>query len=197
MFIGFFFPGDTLLLQRAFLPPRANYLIAATIVVIALAAIAGDNTGYHIGKRYGRRLFRKKDGLFFQQEYVSEPKDFISAGAANHAIGPLLADYADLRATSRWRSPHELPTIRHLRRHRRHRLGGQRHAGRLLVRQQNPGPRPLHPASFSGRNGNHARSYALSPRQSPASETSPEGPIKLRSIVSSNEHEDAEGCSFL
>jgi membrane-associated protein len=44
--------------------------------VIAIAAIAGDNIGYQIGKRYGRQLFRKPDGLFFRQEYVQRSEVF-------------------------------------------------------------------------------------------------------------------------
>jgi membrane-associated protein len=44
--------------------------------VIAVAAIAGDNVGYHIGKRYGRKLFRKPDGLVFRQEYVQRAELF-------------------------------------------------------------------------------------------------------------------------
>ena len=50
--------------------------LAAVIVVVAIAAIAGDNTGYHIGRRYGRRLFRKPDGIVFRQEYVKRAEDF-------------------------------------------------------------------------------------------------------------------------
>jgi membrane-associated protein len=47
-----------------------------TIIVIAAAAIAGDNVGYHIGKRYGRKLFRKPDGLIFRQEYMQRAELF-------------------------------------------------------------------------------------------------------------------------
>ncbi len=50
--------------------------LAAVIVVVALAAIAGDNIGYHIGRRYGRRLFRKPDGMIFRQDYVQRAEAF-------------------------------------------------------------------------------------------------------------------------
>lgn len=76
MFIGFFFPGDTLLLTAGVFAAQGKLPIVLTIVVIALAAIAGDNVGYHIGKRYGRRLFRKPDGLVFKQEYVQQSEAF-------------------------------------------------------------------------------------------------------------------------
>jgi membrane-associated protein len=76
MFVGFFFPGDTLLLAAGIFAAQGKMSIEVTILIIALAAILGDNAGYHIGKRYGRRLFKKKDGLFFRQEYIQQAEKF-------------------------------------------------------------------------------------------------------------------------
>jgi membrane-associated protein len=76
MFLGFFFPGDTLLLTAGVFAAQGKLSLAAVIVVVAVAAIAGDNTGYHIGRRYGRRLFRKPDSMFFRQEHVRRAEDF-------------------------------------------------------------------------------------------------------------------------
>jgi membrane-associated protein len=76
MFIGFFFPGDTLLLTAGIFAAQGKLSLPLALIVISLAAIAGDNVGYHIGKRYGRRLFRKPDGLLFRQEYVARTEKF-------------------------------------------------------------------------------------------------------------------------
>ncbi len=76
MFVGFFFPGDTLLLTAGIFAAQGKLSIVTVIIVIALAAILGDNIGYHIGKRYGRRLFRKPDGLVFRQAYVQRAEKF-------------------------------------------------------------------------------------------------------------------------
>jgi membrane-associated protein len=76
MFIGFFFPGDTLLLSAGVFAGQGKLSLVAIFVVVSLAAIAGDNVGYHIGKRYGRRLFRKPDGIIFRQEYVGRAEAF-------------------------------------------------------------------------------------------------------------------------
>src|SRR5579884_2619692 len=76
MFIGFFFPGDTLLLSAGVFAAAGKISLPAVMVVVAAAAILGDNVGYHIGKRYGRRLFRKPDGLVFRQEYVQRAELF-------------------------------------------------------------------------------------------------------------------------
>lgn len=76
MFVGFFFPGDTLLLSAGIFAAQGKLPLATTILVIALAAIAGDNIGYFIGKRYGRQLFRKPDSVLFRHEYVNKAELF-------------------------------------------------------------------------------------------------------------------------
>lgn len=76
MFVGFFFPGDTLLLTAGIFAAQGKLSLPTVIIVVTVAAIAGDNTGYHIGKRYGRRLFRKPDGIIFRQEYVQRSERF-------------------------------------------------------------------------------------------------------------------------
>lgn len=76
MFVGFFFPGDTLLMAAGIFAAAGKLSLVTLLPVIALAAIIGDNLGYHIGKRYGRRLFRKPDGLLFRQEYVQRAEAF-------------------------------------------------------------------------------------------------------------------------
>ena len=41
-----------------------------------MAAIAGDNLGYLIGKRLGPQLFSKKDGIIFRQEHIQKAHEF-------------------------------------------------------------------------------------------------------------------------
>jgi membrane-associated protein len=76
MFIGFFFPGDTLLIGAGVLAAAGKLSLAGLIVLSSIAAILGDNVGYHIGKRYGRRLFRKPDGIVFRQDHVRKAELF-------------------------------------------------------------------------------------------------------------------------
>jgi membrane-associated protein len=76
MFIGFFFPGDTLLIGAGVFAAAGKLNLVAIFIVVALAALLGDNTGYHIGKRYGRRLFKKKDGIVFKQQYITQAEAF-------------------------------------------------------------------------------------------------------------------------
>lgn len=76
MLVGFFMPGDTLLLTAGAFAAQGKLPLAGVIVVVALAAVAGDNVGYVIGQRYGRRLFSKPDGLIFRHEYVERAEKF-------------------------------------------------------------------------------------------------------------------------
>jgi membrane-associated protein len=76
LLVGFFLPGDTLLLSAGILAAQGQLPIELTIVVVVVAAIVGDNTGYHIGRKLGPRLFRKKDGIIFRQEYVERSEKF-------------------------------------------------------------------------------------------------------------------------
>jgi membrane-associated protein len=76
MMVGFFFPGDTLLFSAGILAAAGHLPIIWTIVVIALAAIVGDNTGYHIGKHLGPRLFKKEDGIIFRKDLIMKAERF-------------------------------------------------------------------------------------------------------------------------
>lgn len=76
MMVGFFFPGDTLLFSAGIFAATGKLSIAAIITVACLAAIAGDNVGYQIGRSLGPRLFRKKDGLIFRHDYIMRAEKF-------------------------------------------------------------------------------------------------------------------------
>jgi membrane-associated protein len=76
MMVGFFFPGDTLLFSAGILAAAGQLPIVATVLVIALAAIVGDNTGYHIGRKLGPKLFKKEDGLVFRKENILRAEKF-------------------------------------------------------------------------------------------------------------------------
>lgn len=76
MMVGFLFPGDTLLLSAGVLAASGKLSLGLAIVVIGLAAILGDNVGYHIGRHFGRKLFSKPDGVIFRHEYIMRAEAF-------------------------------------------------------------------------------------------------------------------------
>lgn len=75
MMIGFLFPGDTLLFSAGILAATGSLSLPETLLIIAVAAILGDNVGYHIGNRIGPKLF-KKDSLVFRHEYIMRAEKF-------------------------------------------------------------------------------------------------------------------------
>jgi len=74
--VGVFFPGDTLLISAGILAASGQFSIVTTVIVIAAAAIAGDNLGYQLGRSLGPRLFRKKDGIIFRKDYIDRAEKF-------------------------------------------------------------------------------------------------------------------------
>lgn len=76
LLIGFFLPGDTLLFTAGFFAAQGQLPLGAVLAVIFIAAVIGDNVGYIIGKKTGPRLFTKKDGLIFRQEYIRRAEAF-------------------------------------------------------------------------------------------------------------------------
>ena len=78
LLIGFFLPGDSLLFTAGFLVQAGviKFNIFALMGILFVAAIAGDNVGYSFGRRFGRRLFQKKDSLLFHQGNLKRAEDF-------------------------------------------------------------------------------------------------------------------------
>ncbi len=75
MMVGFFFPGDTLLFSAGILAAAGKLSLPEVLVVIAAAAVLGDNVGYLIGKHLGPKLF-KKDSLVFRHDYIMRAETF-------------------------------------------------------------------------------------------------------------------------
>ena len=57
-------PGETALIAMAILASRGHLSIELVIVAAAAGAILGDNVGFFIGRRYGRRLLEWDGGPF-------------------------------------------------------------------------------------------------------------------------------------
>lgn len=90
MLVGFVFPGDTLLFSAGIFAAQGTLPLGLTLVVIALAAIIGDNIGYQIGHTMGRKLF-KKDSLVFRHEYIMKAEKFYEKhGTKTVLIAPFI-----------------------------------------------------------------------------------------------------------
>lgn len=76
LLVGFFLPGDTLLLFAGFFAAQGKLPLGWLLVTIVVAAVIGDNVGYSIGRRTGHRIFRKKDGIFFHKDHIERAEKF-------------------------------------------------------------------------------------------------------------------------
>ncbi len=76
LLIGFFLPGDTLLLSAGVLSALGIFNLPLTIILCFIAAVLGDSLGYLIGKKYGVKLFSKEDSVFFHRKHLASAEHF-------------------------------------------------------------------------------------------------------------------------
>jgi membrane-associated protein len=70
LLVGFFLPGDSLLFTAGLLASQGRLNLAVVVIGSALAAIAGDQVGFGIGRRLGPALFRKPDARLFKRRHL-------------------------------------------------------------------------------------------------------------------------------
>lgn len=78
LLIGFFLPGDTLLFGAGIVAAKEGspLNIWHLVIVVVIAAILGDNVGYSIGRRTGKKMFHKEDGILFRKEHIERAEAF-------------------------------------------------------------------------------------------------------------------------
>jgi len=77
LLIGFFLPGDSLLVTAGLVAAREGALNIGTLVILlSLAAIAGDSTGYAIGYHLGPRIFAREDSRWFHKDHLIRTQRF-------------------------------------------------------------------------------------------------------------------------
>ncbi|MEK7626154.1 MAG: VTT domain-containing protein [Patescibacteria group bacterium] len=76
LLVGFFLPGDTLLLAAGILVASGTFSFATLLPVIVISTILGNIVGYEIGHRAGPRLFQKEDSKIFRKEYLERAEQF-------------------------------------------------------------------------------------------------------------------------
>jgi len=87
LLVGFFLPGDSLLFTAGLLSASETLPdIWILIVLIPIAAIAGDQVGYFIGRKAGPSVFSRPRSRFFREEYVERARDFFEKYGARTVI---------------------------------------------------------------------------------------------------------------
>lgn len=76
LLIGFFLPGDSLLITAGLFAARGDLEIVSLNLTLMAAAILGDATGYWIGRRTGAALYSRPNSFFFRREHLRITQDY-------------------------------------------------------------------------------------------------------------------------
>jgi membrane-associated protein len=70
LLVGFFLPGDSLLITAGLFAAKGDLDFTMLILTLIPAAIIGNATGYYIGHRTGKTLYSRPDSLLFRREHL-------------------------------------------------------------------------------------------------------------------------------
>jgi membrane-associated protein len=76
MFVGFFLPGDSLLVTAGVFAGAGHSSISTLLIFVTLCAIAGDQLGYFIGRMAGQSLYKREDSRFFRKRHLERAHEF-------------------------------------------------------------------------------------------------------------------------
>ena len=86
LLIGFFLPGDSLLITAGVVAATGALNIWWLNLLLAVAAVVGDSVGYAIGWRAGPRLFTRPKSLLFNPRHVDRTRAFYARHGAKTIV---------------------------------------------------------------------------------------------------------------
>ncbi len=106
LLVGFFLPGDSLIFIAGMICVSHNDLLGVNIfvlvILLSIAAILGNITGYWFGKKVGTSLFNRKDSILFKKKYLEITRDFYEKnGGKTLILGrflPIIRTFAPILA---------------------------------------------------------------------------------------------------
>ncbi len=76
LMVGFFLPGDSLLVTAGLFAAKGDLNIVWLNLALMAAAIVGDATGYWIGRRAGQALYNRPNSFFFRKQHLIKTHEF-------------------------------------------------------------------------------------------------------------------------
>ncbi len=102
LLVGFFLPGDSLLITAGLVAAAGVLNIWWVDVLLIVAAVSGDSVGYAIGARLGPALFTREKSLLFNPRHVERTREFyVRYGARTIVIArfvPIVRTFAPVVA---------------------------------------------------------------------------------------------------
>src|SRR5579871_335395 len=102
LLVGLFLPGDSLLFTVGVVCGAGDLDIVKITSLLVVASIAGDQSGYFLGRRTGPAIFSRKDSRVFKQEYVTRTQAFYAKHGGKTLIyakfAPIVRTFAPFMA---------------------------------------------------------------------------------------------------
>jgi membrane-associated protein len=76
LFVGFFLPGDSLLVTAGVFAAAGTIPLRWLLLPVMLCAIVGDQIGYWIGRGAGVSLYKRKESFFFRRSHLERAHAF-------------------------------------------------------------------------------------------------------------------------
>ncbi len=88
LLLGLVFPGDSLLFTAGLLAGSNKFGLNIFVVAggVFVAAVAGAQVGYWLGRKYGPALFKRPDSRLFKREYVDQSREFFDKHGAKTIV---------------------------------------------------------------------------------------------------------------
>jgi membrane-associated protein len=87
LLIGFFLPGDNLILLAGIICKAKPELLKIDFFVLALlmifSAVIGNMVGYWVGRTAGEKLYSRKDGVIFKKRHIEVTKKYYNKYGGN------------------------------------------------------------------------------------------------------------------
>ena len=78
LFLGFFLPGDSLLVTAGIFAAAGHLRLGWLLSLVWICAVAGDQLGYWIGRRAGQALYNKENSFLFKKQHLERAHEFYS-----------------------------------------------------------------------------------------------------------------------
>lgn len=111
LLVGIILPGDSLLVTAGFLASQGFLNVWVLGFLLMCAAIAGNQTGYLLGRTTGPRVFNREDSWFFHKRHVVRAHDFYERHGGKtiilarfipvvRTLAPVIAGVGNMRYTT-------------------------------------------------------------------------------------------------